>query len=247
MTSTRERSRGAREKVSRMNSTWSSLIRPSLNVSERAVLIPSTASPGSSRNGHRVSSMKRSIAGQRRQEAAKHVVERHVVVARHAEHLVAGVAKPLEEVAGFRELLGPGALREVAADDDEVGLELVDARSTASTSRSSWAPKWRSERWTSRGHGRIERAAALSVQRRLRQKFRNSSSLTSTPKPSARFCSMKFGISARGDEVDVDVLVLVAAAFADLADAVRADQREAFRDHPRRRIEIRRAARSARR
>ena len=48
-----------RAKVSRMNATWSLLIRPSLKVSDRAVLIPSTASPGSSMNGHRLSSMKR--------------------------------------------------------------------------------------------------------------------------------------------------------------------------------------------
>src|SRR5689334_24528463 len=34
-----------------------------------------------------------------------------------------------------------------------------------------------------------------------------------------------------GDEVDVDVLILVAAALADLSNAVRADQSEAFRQH----------------
>ena len=34
--------------------------------------------------------------------------------------------KPFEELAGLAELLGPRALGEVAADDDEVGLELVD-------------------------------------------------------------------------------------------------------------------------
>ena len=46
-------------KVSRMNLTCSSLTLPSLKVSERAVLMPSTATPGSSMKGHRVSSMKR--------------------------------------------------------------------------------------------------------------------------------------------------------------------------------------------
>ena len=49
------------------------------------------------------------------------------MIARHAEHLVAGISQPLEELAGLLELLGPRALREVAADDDEVGLLLVDA------------------------------------------------------------------------------------------------------------------------
>ncbi len=53
------RLRTVRAKVSRMNSTWSWLIRPSLKVSDRAVLTPSTATPGSSTNGHRLSSMKR--------------------------------------------------------------------------------------------------------------------------------------------------------------------------------------------
>ena len=42
----------ARANVSRMKATCSSLIRPSLKVSERAVLIPSTAAPGSSWKGH---------------------------------------------------------------------------------------------------------------------------------------------------------------------------------------------------
>ena len=49
---------------------------------------------------------------------------------------------------------------------------------------------------------------------------------------------MKFGMSARGDQVDDDVLMLVAAALADPAHAVRAHQREAFGQHPRRRVKI---------
>ena len=58
------------------------------------------------------------------------------------------------------------------------------------------------------------------------------------PKPSARFCSMKLGMSAARDEMDVDVLILVAAALADPADAVRADQREALRQHAGRGVEV---------
>jgi hypothetical protein len=50
------------------------------------------------------------------------------VIAGHAEHLVAAVLQPLEEQARFAELLGLGALGEIAADDDKVGLELVDLR-----------------------------------------------------------------------------------------------------------------------
>ena len=40
---------------------------------------------------------------------------------------MARLAQPVEEVAGFLELLGPRALGEVAADDDEVGFLLVNA------------------------------------------------------------------------------------------------------------------------
>src|SRR3954452_8621298 len=48
------------------------------------------------------------------------------MVARHAEHFVAAVAQPFQELAGFLELLGPGTLGEIATDDDKVGLELID-------------------------------------------------------------------------------------------------------------------------
>ena len=48
------------------------------------------------------------------------------MVARHAENFVAAIPQPFEEVAGLAELLGPRALGEVAADDDEVGLLRID-------------------------------------------------------------------------------------------------------------------------
>ena len=48
-----------RSKVRRIKSIWSWLIRPSLNVSDRAVLIPRIATPSSSWNGHKLSSTKR--------------------------------------------------------------------------------------------------------------------------------------------------------------------------------------------
>ena len=109
-----------------MNSTCSSLIRPSLKVSERAVLIPSTADTGELDERAQALVDEPPVASQRRQEAAQHVVQRDVVIAGHAEHLMAALAQPLEELARFPELLGPGALGEVAADDDQVGLQLVD-------------------------------------------------------------------------------------------------------------------------
>ncbi len=66
------------------------------------------------------------VARKRRQESAQNVVERHIVVAGNAKHFVAGMLEPFEEPARIAELLGAGALREIAADDDEVGLQLVD-------------------------------------------------------------------------------------------------------------------------
>ena len=66
------------------------------------------------------------VAGERREKTAEDVIQRHVMVAGNAEHLVAAFTQPLEKLAGLAKLLGPGALGEVAADDDEVGLELVD-------------------------------------------------------------------------------------------------------------------------
>jgi hypothetical protein len=49
------------------------------------------------------------------------------MVAGHAQQLVPPLAQPVQETAGFLELLRPGALREIAADDDKVGLERLDA------------------------------------------------------------------------------------------------------------------------
>ena len=57
----------------------------------------------------------------------------------------------------------------------------------------------------------------------------NSSNLTSIAMPSARFACNEGGDVVAGDQMDVDVLMLGAAALADLAQAVRANQREAFR------------------
>ena len=195
-----------------MNSTWSWLMRPSLKVSDRAVLIPSTATPGSSTNGHRRLVDEAAIARERRQEAAQHVVERNVVVAGHAEHFVARCLQPLEELAGLAELLGPRALGEVAADDDEVGLQLVDTPLDGLDQPLVMGAEMQVGKMDEAGMRFNDvtlncfsaRSCARAVSVRTfslldgRQKFRNSSSFTSTPKPSARFCSMKFGMSARG-------------------------------------------------
>ena len=47
------------------------------------------------------------------------------MIARNTEHLVTRLAQLLEEMAGLLELLGPGALGEIAADHDQVGLQFV--------------------------------------------------------------------------------------------------------------------------
>src|SRR5690348_201149 len=67
------------------------------------------------------------VPRERGEEPAEHIVERHVVIAGNAKHLVTGILKPFEEAARLLELLCPGALREVAADDDEIGFQLIDA------------------------------------------------------------------------------------------------------------------------
>ena len=48
------------------------------------------------------------------------------MVARHAKHVMAGLAQPIEEGARVLELLGPRALGEIAADDNQVGFVGVD-------------------------------------------------------------------------------------------------------------------------
>ena len=58
-------------------------------------------------NGHKRVVDVAPVARQRRQEAAQHVVQRDVVIAGHAEHVMTRVAQPLEEGARLLELLGP--------------------------------------------------------------------------------------------------------------------------------------------
>ncbi len=126
MTRIRTASLGVRAKVSRMNSTWSALMRPSLNVNERAVLMPSTATPGQLDEGAQALVDEAPVARQRRKEAAQHVVQRNVVVSGNTEHLVPTLPQAFEELACLAKLLGACALGEIAADHDQVGLQLVD-------------------------------------------------------------------------------------------------------------------------
>ena len=49
------------------------------------------------------------------------------MIPRNAEDFVAPVAQARQELARFLELLGAGTLREVAANDDQIGFRLVDA------------------------------------------------------------------------------------------------------------------------
>src|SRR6185369_593790 len=77
------------------------------------------------------------VARERREEATQHVVERHVVItgnwhaSRNCSVRARCVKSPLMTTRS--------------------GFNLSTSPRTASTRRSSWAPKWRSERWTIRG------------------------------------------------------------------------------------------------
>ena len=66
------------------------------------------------------------VAGQRRQETTQDVVERNIVVAGDSEDLVTGILQPGQEPAGLLELVGTRSLREIAADNHEVGFCFVD-------------------------------------------------------------------------------------------------------------------------
>src|SRR6185369_10456837 len=66
------------------------------------------------------------VARERREEATQHVVERHVVITGNSENLMPTVSKRFQELARLAELLRARALSEVAADEDEVGLQPVD-------------------------------------------------------------------------------------------------------------------------
>ena len=62
------------------------------------------------------------VAPQRQQHAPEEVEQRDVVVARHDEVVRGQLVQPL---AGAAELAGAGALRQVARDDDQVRLDVV--------------------------------------------------------------------------------------------------------------------------
>src|SRR5690606_19612093 len=66
------------------------------------------------------------VERQRRQEPPQHVVKRDVMVARHAEDVVTGIAQSLQKAACLLELPHACALCKIAADDDEVRPFLTD-------------------------------------------------------------------------------------------------------------------------
>ena len=74
--------------------------------------------------------------------------------------------------------------------------------------------------------------------RMRRQKFMKISSFTSTPNPSARFCSTKFGISARGTRWTLMSSFSSPPPSPDLAHAMGSHQRERLRQHARRRKKL---------
>ena len=48
------------------------------------------------------------------------------MVARNTQHLMTFCLQPLKEAARLAKLVGPRPLGEIAGDDDQVGLQLVD-------------------------------------------------------------------------------------------------------------------------
>ena len=65
------------------------------------------------------------IAAQRRHEAAHDIVERHVMIARHDQRLEPRGVQATKPGGGLAELVDASALGEVAADDHQVGLALL--------------------------------------------------------------------------------------------------------------------------
>src|SRR5690349_22259282 len=109
------------------------------------------------------------------------------------------------------------------------GFSSSTRRSTASTSFSSCAPKCRSDRWTRR---------AMAHERRSRSVVQEKQQLDVDAEPFGALLLDEIRDLGARHEVNVDVLILVAAALADLANAVGTDEREAFRQHARGSVEF---------
>ena len=65
------------------------------------------------------------ISGQGPEEAPCHIVERHIVIARHDQ---AGTRQRLKKVARLGELTGACALGEISGHGDEIRREVADRR-----------------------------------------------------------------------------------------------------------------------
>src|SRR5438309_4038819 len=102
-------------------------------------------------------------------------------------------AEAFQELAGFPELLGTSALREIAADDDEIRLEPSDVGFHRINQTLIVCPEMEVREMDNASHGLGSKRAP----RRGVQKLRSSNNFASMPKPSARFCSMKFATSPR--------------------------------------------------
>ena len=128
------------------------------------------------------------------------------------------------------ELFGARALREVAADDDKVGFQLVDPPLD-----------------------RFNQPLVMSAEMKIREVDEASHAIMNAPSSRGSRGSVVAGTKEQfdvdpetfgpllfdevrdlfaRDEMDIDVLVLIAPAFANLADAVDANERKAFRQHP---------------
>src|SRR4051812_5411936 len=143
------------------------------------------------------------------------------------------VAQGFQELASLRELLGARALSEIAADRDQIGLESVDLAQDSIDETIVMRTEVEIGQMSDGGHVRHSNAAAAWRFSLRPSEIQEQEQLDVHTEA---FCAFLFkevrNIGAR-DEMDIDVLILVAAALADPADAVGADQSEGFRQHPR--------------
>ena len=166
------------------------------------------------------------------------------------------IAQLLEELACLLELLGPGALSEVAADDQEVRPERVDVVRNGLDQSLVVSSKMKVRQMDDAGHASINMRARQLVSVRDRQvlakrrtglqQCRNGQK----PGPSSSEVQQhqQLGIHAKSlgallfeeignvgarDEMDVDIFMFIAAARPNSTQTMGADKGEPLRQHAR--------------
>lgn len=153
------------------------------------------------------------------------------MVARHSEDLMALVPDVLQELAGLAELVGACTLREVAADHNEIGFNAVDLVADSVNQPRIMRSKMQVGQVNDASHGLATNApppsgfsySEIEQQKQLR---------VHTKTLCALLLQEVWYLLPR-DEMNLDILVLVAAALTDLSDAVRTHDSESFGQHSR--------------